>query len=80
MLPHMVSVVTAKFCWKHSKFAFKYHEKGKIKVLLCIYVSFQGWKFKISVITTYFDTFKLKPIIKSDNIHNFTKISIFLTC
>ena len=50
---------------------------GKIRVLLCIYVSFQGRKFEISVIITYFDTFKLKPIIKSDNIHNFTEISIF---
>ena len=39
---------------------------------------FKGKKFEISVIITYFDTLKPKPIIKSDNIHNFTKISIFL--
>ena len=38
---------------------------------------FKGRKFKISVIITYFDAFKLKPIIKSDNIHNFTENSIF---
>ena len=45
----------------------------------CAYMSvFKGRKFEISVIITYFNTFKLKPIIKSDNIHNFTKISLFL--
>ena len=38
---------------------------------------FMGRKFEISVIIMYFDTFKIKPIIKSDNIHNFTKKSIF---
>ena len=38
---------------------------------------FKGRNFEISVIITYFDTFKLKPIIKPDNIHNFTKISVF---
>ena len=44
----------------------------------CAYMSvFKGRKFKISVIITYFNTFKLKPIIKSDNIHNFTEISLF---
>ena len=26
---------------------------------------------------TYFDIFQLKPIAKADNIHDFTKISIF---
>ena len=38
---------------------------------------FKGIKFEISVIITYFDTFQVKTHIKSDNIHNFTEISIF---
>ena len=38
---------------------------------------FKGRKFFISVISTYFDIFQLKPVVKPDNIHNFTKISIF---
>ena len=38
---------------------------------------FKGRKFEISVISTYFNIFQLKPVVKPDNIHNFTKISIF---
>ena len=38
---------------------------------------FKGRKFEISVISAYFDTFQLKPVVKSDNIHDFTEISIF---
>ena len=38
---------------------------------------FKGRKFEISVIITYFDIFQLKPVVRSDNIHDFTKISIF---
>ena len=45
----------------------------------CAYMSvFKGRKFEISVIITYFDNFKLKPIIKSDNIHNTTEIPLSL--
>ena len=52
-----------------------HHTTGEIKVLLCIYVSFL--RVEISVIITYIDIFQLKPVVKSDNIHHFTKISIF---
>ena len=38
---------------------------------------FKGRKFKISVITAYFDIFQSKPIVKTDNIHDFTIISSF---
>ena len=38
---------------------------------------FKGRKFEISVISAYFDIFQLKPVVKSDNIHDFTEISIF---
>ena len=38
---------------------------------------FKGRKFETSVIITYFDTFKLKPIIKSDNIHNLSRFPYF---
>ena len=49
---------------------------GKIRYY-CAYMSvFKGRKFEISVIITYFDT--LKPVVKPDNIHNFTKNSTFL--
>ena len=44
----------------------------------CAYMSvLKGRRFKISVIIIYFDIFQLKPIVKPDNIHNFTEISIF---
>ena len=50
---------------------------GKKSGYYCAYMSvFQGRKFEISIIITYFDNFKLKPIIRYDNIHNFTKNSI----
>ena len=55
----------------------EHHAMGKIKVLLCMYVSFQSRKFEISVICAYFDIFQLKPVVKPDNIHDFTEISIF---
>ena len=35
----------------------KYHNMGEIKVLLCILSDFKGRKFKIIVITAYFDIF-----------------------
>ena len=38
---------------------------------------FKGRKFEIIVITAYFDIFQLKPIVNTDNIHDFTKISNF---
>ena len=38
---------------------------------------FNDRKFEISVIIMYFNIFQLKPIVKSDNIHDLTKISIF---
>ena len=38
---------------------------------------FKGRKFKISVIITYFDILQLKPVVKSNYIHHFTKISSF---
>ena len=38
---------------------------------------FKGRKFKSSIIITYFDTFQGKPIVKPDNIYNFTEISTF---
>ena len=38
---------------------------------------FKGRKFEISVTSAYFDIFQLKPVVKSDNIHDFTKIPIF---
>ena len=38
---------------------------------------FKGRKFKIIVITAYFDIFQLKPIVNTDNICDFTKISSF---
>ena len=34
-------------------------------------------KFIISAICAYFNIFQLKPVVKSDNIPNFTEISIF---
>ena len=40
---------------------------------------FKGRKFEISVICAYFDIFQLKPVVKSDNIHDFAKISIFFS-
>ena len=44
----------------------------------CAYMSvFKDTKFEISVIITYFDIFHLKPIVKPDNIHDFTEIFIF---
>ena len=36
---------------------------------------FKGRKFEIIVITAYFDIFQLKPMVKPDNIHNFTEIT-----
>ena len=38
---------------------------------------FKGRKFETSVTSAYFDIFQLKPVVKSDNIHNLTEISIF---
>ena len=38
---------------------------------------FKGGKFETIVITAYFDIFQLKPIVNTDNVHNFTKISSF---
>ena len=38
---------------------------------------FKGRKFEIIVITTYLSIFQLKPIVKTDDIHNFTEISSF---
>ena len=36
---------------------------------------FKDRKFEISVISAYFDIFQLKPAVKFDNIHDFTKNS-----
>ena len=38
---------------------------------------FKGRKFETIVITAYFDIFQLKPIVNTDNIHDFTEISSF---
>ena len=38
---------------------------------------FKSRKFKIIVITAYFNIFQLKPIVKTDNIRDFTKIFSF---
>ena len=46
----------------------------------CAYMSvFKGRKFEISVTCAYFDIFQLKPVVKFDNIHNFTEISSFFS-
>ena len=50
----------------------------KLKYYYAYMSVFKGRKFEISVIIAYFDIFQLKPIIKPDNIHNFTEFPYFL--
>ena len=67
-----------KFCLNDFKF---YSKNTMLQVKLghyCAYMSvFKDRKFKTSVIITYFNIFQLKLIVQADNIHDFTKISIF---